>query len=296
MEHLHGTPRRRLVGAAARASRAVGALLPLLGALYVGARGVVASADVPDRLERGGEPDRAVTVAPRRVAPDRVVPERITPENVGRLRLAWSYPTADGAASRFDPIVVDGLMYVRAQRGTLAALDAATGRERWVRADLHGVTRHNVSYWESDDRRDRRLLVAIDDTLQAIDARTGQSILAFGTGGRVDLREGPGRDPSAIARVASQHRARASGRAAPPNGMAVGGTGLAFATARDGHVYALDAATGAVRWSAPLPAGSVGSPAMYETGGRQYLVVSATTPLPAGLGQGGYLVFTLPAP
>src|SRR5690606_15264067 len=63
------------------------------------------------------------------------------------------------------------------------------------------------------------------------------------------------------------------------NGMVVTSTGLVFSNAKDGRIYAFDAETGDVLWSAALPAGSEGIPAMYEIDVRAYLAVSATTPI-----------------
>jgi quinoprotein glucose dehydrogenase len=93
-------------------------------------------------------------------------------------------------------------------------------------------------------------------------------------------------------------------------GMIVTSTGLLFATAKDGNVRAFDADTGAVLWTGSLPRGSEGIPAMYETNGRQYLVVCATTGLTWGKasreggpwtqadgepnGPSAYVVFALP--
>jgi quinoprotein glucose dehydrogenase len=61
--------------------------------------------------------------------------------------------------------------------------------------------------------------------------------------------------------------------------MIVTSNGLLFAAGNDGKMRAFDAANGAALWSGELPGGSRGIPAMYETGGRQYLVVPATVPL-----------------
>ncbi|MDE3195384.1 MAG: PQQ-binding-like beta-propeller repeat protein, partial [Acidobacteriota bacterium] len=56
-------------------------------------------------------------------------------------------------------------------------------------------------FWQSKDGRDRRLIFAINNHLEEIDARTGRSILTFGNRGLVDLREGLGRDPKSITRI-----------------------------------------------------------------------------------------------
>jgi quinoprotein glucose dehydrogenase len=58
-------------------------------------------------------------------------------------------------------------------------------------------------------------------------------------------------------------------------GMIVTSTGLIFHAGGDGTVSAHDADTGKVLWSARLPAGSRGVPAMYEVNGRQFLAINA---------------------
>jgi glucose dehydrogenase len=62
-------------------------------------------------------------------------------------------------------------------------------------------------------------------------------------------------------------------------------TGLVFATAADRKIHVYDSATGKQVWELRLGAPSTGSPSMYELGGRQYLLVTASTP--GGRGQRG---------
>jgi quinoprotein glucose dehydrogenase len=88
--------------------------------------------------------------------------------------------------------------------------------------------------------------------------------------------------------------------------MIVTSTGIVFSTARDGRFYAFDADSGDVLWSAALPMGSEGLPAIYAVGGKHYIVVNATTPNTWGIrspgsgasqkssGRGAYVVFALP--
>ena len=128
---------------------------------------------------------------------------QITPANVSRLRPVWTYPIGDNNVYQFNPIVAGTTMYVLAKNSSLVALDAVTGKELWIHAGLRGITRRGINYWESADRRDRRLIFQINNYLQAIDATTGQSILTFGTNGLVDLREGVGRDAQLVGRVQS---------------------------------------------------------------------------------------------
>lgn len=124
---------------------------------------------------------------------------QINRENVNRLGIAWSYPIGDGNPYLFSPVVVDGVMYVMGRDNSIVALDAATGRQIWSHPNSPGlVTTRGLNYWESRDRQDRRLLYANANYLVALDARTGQPIRAFGAAGRVDLREGLGRDPARL--------------------------------------------------------------------------------------------------
>jgi quinoprotein glucose dehydrogenase len=126
--------------------------------------------------------------------------------NVARLKVAWTYATGDARRYSFNPLMADGVLYVLAKQNSIVALDAATGRELWsyTPQPVPGIiTSRGINYWESKDRSDRRLLFAADHQLQAIDARTGRPILSFGTNGRVDLKQGLGRDPRALTLVQS---------------------------------------------------------------------------------------------
>src|SRR5262245_30707004 len=125
---------------------------------------------------------------------------QIDRSNVHTLKVAWTYPTLDQAGYSFNPVVVDGVIYVLAKNNAVVALDAATGKELWLHENRRGkITSHGINYWESKDRSDRRLLFANNEQLKAIDARTGQLIPSFGASGFVDLRTGLERDPSTIA-------------------------------------------------------------------------------------------------
>ncbi len=131
---------------------------------------------------------------------------QINRTNVKQLKVAWSYPTGDGNKYLFNPIVVDGTMYVLAHDHSIVALDAATGKELWVHPTdpkTTLITNRGINYWESADHSDRRLLFAVNNFLQEIEARTGKSVADFGEKGRVDLRQGLGRDPESLSLVQS---------------------------------------------------------------------------------------------
>jgi len=129
--------------------------------------------------------------------------DQINKSNVSQLQVAWTYPTGDNRSYLFNPIVVDNVMYVLARNNSLVALDAGTGKEIWIHANLPGLMTRGISYWENPDRKDRRLIFAINNYLEEIDARSGKSILTFGNHGLVDLKEGLGRDPRTVNRIQS---------------------------------------------------------------------------------------------
>ena len=126
---------------------------------------------------------------------------QITRRNVTQLQVAWTYPFGDAGSS---PIVVRGVIYGRGRNGSLVALEATTGKERWVRENMTGMTSRGMNYWESADGREQRLIFAMNGLLQEVDAATGKSVLSFGTNGVVDLRVGlDGRDPETIGNIQS---------------------------------------------------------------------------------------------
>ena len=131
---------------------------------------------------------------------------QINRTNVSKLKVAWTFPTGDRGKYLFNPIVIDRVMYVLAEHNSIIALDAASGKQLWTHATdpkTTLITYRGINYWESPDRSDRRLLFAANNFLQEIDARTGKSIQEFGDGGRVDLRDGLGRDPKSLTLVQS---------------------------------------------------------------------------------------------
>jgi quinoprotein glucose dehydrogenase len=131
--------------------------------------------------------------------------DQINRANVHKLKVAWTFDTGDAykdSEMQCNPIVVDGVIYVTSPKLRLFALNAATGKTRWSFDPNEGkpVTGKNrnrgVTYWSEGD--DRRILFSARHWLYALDARTGKPVAGFGRRGRVDLREGFGRDPESI--------------------------------------------------------------------------------------------------
>lgn len=168
----------------------------------------------------------------------------ITPANVQQLAVAWTYPVTDGNIYQFSPVIAGGLMYVLAKDNSLVALDAGTGRELWSKPGFGGIARRGINYWQSADGTDRRLLVTAGDRLLALDARTGDSIAGFGVQGKVDLREGLGRDPESVRRVQG-----ASPGAIFEDLILLGSSPGEGYLAPPGHLRAYNVVTGKLAWT-----------------------------------------------
>jgi glucose dehydrogenase len=110
--------------------------------------------------------------------------KQIDKTNVKQLQVAWTFPA--GGNSLTNPLVVDGVMYLprAGQAAAIVALDAATGKELWSNAG--GTSSRGMNYWESADRSDRRLVFVNGGYIKEINVRTGETIVTFGDGGRVD--------------------------------------------------------------------------------------------------------------
>ncbi len=117
--------------------------------------------------------------------------DQVNKSNVSQLKQVWFYPVP-GPSERFgfSPLIVGGTMYVLGKDNAIVALDAGTGKEIWSHPVEGTPTSRGINYWQSKDGSDRRLLFGARGNLQAIDARTGKTILSFGDNGMVNMREG----------------------------------------------------------------------------------------------------------
>ena len=126
--------------------------------------------------------------------------------NVAKLQRVWTLPTGDDVNYVFNPLVIGHTAYVMAHSKSIVAVDATTGKELWTHsfeAKTPLITTRGLNYWQSADGKDRRLILAVDNALQELNADTGASIITFGHEGKADLREGLGRDAAKLALVQS---------------------------------------------------------------------------------------------
>jgi quinoprotein glucose dehydrogenase len=168
---------------------------------------------------------------------------QINRTNVTKLKVAWRYPTGDANKYFFNPLAANGLLYVLAKNNSIVALDQKTGKEIWTHPtgpDIIFITNRGINYWESPDHRDRRLIFAVNNKLQAIDAITGATIPGFGA----DLRENLGRDPGTIAVVQSLTPGKVF-----ENLLIVGSATNQEYDSAPGDIRAYDVRTGKLAWS-----------------------------------------------
>ena len=169
---------------------------------------------------------------------------QIDRSNVGRLEVAWTYDSGDGpGGTQCQPLVAGGVLYAETPRHNVVALNAATGKEIW-RFDSGIVGRgpnRGVAYWTEGG--ERRILAAVLHWVYALDAATGKPIPDFGTNGRIDLREGVGRDP------AKQSVILTTPGVIYKDLLIVGGRVSEGLPCTPGDIRAFDVRTGKMRWA-----------------------------------------------
>lgn len=156
----------------------------------------------------------------------------INRRNVGRLAVAWTYHSNDGARNiQCTPIVVDGVMFAPTAGRSIVALDAATGGELWrFKVDQPAdpgledePARRGLVYWPGEHGAAPRILFGSGDWIYALDPGSGRPLPEFGGRGRVPL----------------------------PTGATVGGVvyrGVFVTAGLYGDIYGYDVRTGAPLW------------------------------------------------
>jgi quinoprotein glucose dehydrogenase len=175
---------------------------------------------------------------------------QINRANVNQLRVAWTYDTGDafdGSEMECNPIVVRGVLYATSPKLRVIALDAATGTLKWSFDPYQGQKvlgkqrSRGVTYWGSGE--DRRIFFVARHYLYALDATSGKPLASFGSGGRVDLRQGFGRDPETVSITAT------SPGIVYKDLLILGSLVSEDLPSAPGDIRAFDARTGQTRWS-----------------------------------------------
>jgi quinoprotein glucose dehydrogenase len=175
--------------------------------------------------------------------------KQINASNVDKLDVAWSYSTGEETYT-FSPLVIDNIAYFAAKQGSLVAVNATTGKEVWsysfapgsgAAGRFAGITgQRGANYWESKDRKDRRILVSAGGFLHAIDAQTGKLVDSFADHGKLDLKTGLDRGTRPLA-------SRSAGRIFENILILGSATGEGY-LAPPGDIRAFDVVTGKLLW------------------------------------------------
>src|SRR6266566_5702976 len=168
---------------------------------------------------------------------------QINRSNVKRLAVAWSFDTQEEGGLQTSPIIVDGALYGITPTQKVFALDAVTGKLLWkFDSGIRGTQPdRGLAYWAN--RKDKRILVGVMNFIYALDAATGKPIPAFGKDGRIDLRDGLGRNPEL------QSVALTSPASVYKDLIIVGARLPETLPAPPGDIRAYDVRSGQLRWS-----------------------------------------------
>ena len=176
--------------------------------------------------------------------------------NVATLQVAWTYHTGDAdtmfhSQIQCNPIVVNGIMYGTSPQLKLFAIDAASGKEKWVFNPYDSTKKNNlgtfimnncrgVAYW--DDANKKRIFYVAGSNLFAVDANTGIPDPGFGNAGHVDLHDGLGMDAKDLFVIST------SPGIIYKDLIIIGTRVSEQSDAAPGHIRAYDVLTGKQRW------------------------------------------------
>jgi len=186
----------------------------------------------------------------------------IDTSNVDQLKVAWIYHSGDAdtlthTQIECNPIVVDNMIYATSAKLKLLALNAATGKPKWVFDPVVSLATDSVSssqlasafsnacrgvaYW-TDEKTDKRIFYTAGYYLICVDANTGQLVKTFGNNGRVDLHDGFGRD------VSNLYITSTTPGTIYKNLLILGSRVAEDATAAPGDIRAFNVITGKQEW------------------------------------------------
>ena len=130
---------------------------------------------------------------------------QITKSNLADLEIAWTKRSVDDSLTqkfpdlnpspynKGTPIMIGGVLFVSDGVGLVEAIDAQTGKTKWIQKPLPvtlkevaGESERGVAYWQSGS--DKRIFAQRGQFLYALDAETGAPIAGFGDGGKVFVR------------------------------------------------------------------------------------------------------------
>ena len=195
--------------------------------------------------------------------------DQINGTNFSKMEVAWRLKT-DNFGPRPEtklegtPIMVKGMLYATAgTRRAVVALNPASGEIKWTYSLDEGeratrwaprqLSGRGLSYWTDGKGDDRVVYVTTGYQLVSLNAKTGQPVAGFGTGGKVDLKVGI----MINGKQADLEKSEIGLHSTPlvvGDTIIVGssmfeGLGYVYATNVQGQARAFDARTGKLLWA-----------------------------------------------
>lgn len=200
--------------------------------------------------------------------------KQINIKNVNKLKVAWTYSSTQASETnrsdmKVNPLIVNGILYGLNPELKLFALNAATGKEKWVydpkyvptfgKAEGRYGTNFNaagqthisrgLSYYDGEgDPANQRIIYAPGGghMLFCVDATNGRLIISFGKDGMVDLHnDGP---TDRIIPDKDLHVSLTTPGIVYKDVIIVGSRNNEGLKSSVGHIKAYDVNTGKLRW------------------------------------------------
>ncbi len=180
---------------------------------------------------------------------------QIDTSNVKNLQVAWVYHTNDAdtlnhSQIQCNPIIVDSVLYGTSPQLKLFAIDAATGKQKWVFNPIDSIGNiktnfilnniRGVTYWT--DGKEMRIFYTAGSNLYCINAMDGKPDKNFGVDGKIDLHDGLDRDVKDLFVTAT------SPGIIYKDLIIMGSRVDEGAVAAPGHIRAFDVHTGTRKW------------------------------------------------
>lgn len=208
----------------------------------------------------------------------------IDTSNVKNLQVAWIYHTKDaesGSQIQANPLIVDGVLYGVSAQLKLFAVDALSGKEKWVfnpvdsmMVDIQGRQSYGMNACRGialykGKNKEHLLFYTVGSSLFCINSATGKPVLTFGIKGRIPLHDGLDLD-----RDISNLRVTATSPGVIYKDIIILGTSLSEEEeSAPGHIRAYDVHTGKLKWmfrTIPKP-GDVGYDSWEDPDAHKYV-------------------------
>ena len=138
--------------------------------------------------------------------------DQINTGNVAKLKVAWTFSSGDKDTNNHtqiqcNPIMINGILYGTTPRVKLFALNAATGKQKWIfdPASEDTSARNNPSaffkvtrgvvFWQDEKGANQRIIYSVGSRTYAISVADGKPVRSFGQNGYIDLMKNIDREP-----------------------------------------------------------------------------------------------------